>query len=274
MRTLIAIESRPKARSSLIVSLAVIGAALSLMSVACSDKDSQAATPTLAATETAAATPTPAPSPTPSPKPLATPTPSLSAAEKLAQTAGYFLFTTRTGDTYISIAGLFNGEPGTAKAGYPDQIRSVNNGGSGEPAPATTLAIPMLPTPRHIIPSAGLALAFQSTLMLEPGASLLAAYAGKVALHRVEFAASNAGFRMEYWLSDAATLSSTGAFNKDALQTTPLMSVACGSLAATPSSTTNAFVRNGVSCSVTALQGATTTPAQLAAGLAVATQGP
>ncbi len=250
-------------------------AALGAAAAACSSSNSDNTTPSAAASTSATAsstsTATSTPKPTDTPTPAATPTPS--AAELKADTARYFVYTARPGDTFNSIAQVFNGEPGSAKAGYPLQIQDVNNVGN-TPSSGDQLAIPLLATPNHIIPSAGLALAFQSApapqpVVLEPGPALMSTYGGKVALHRVALAPNNAGYRMEYWLTDSPTLTASNAINFDAKVSEPLMSVACGSMVAPASNTTVVFTRNGASCSATALVGATLTPQQIADDLVV-----
>jgi hypothetical protein len=134
------------------------------------------------------------------------------------------------------------------------------------------VAIPILPTPKHIIPSAGLAAQLAAAgsgkpVLYEPGSALLASYGGKVALHRVELDAGLSGYRMEYWLTGAATLDANGAFNHDTAVTQPLMVVAAGTKAAPAGSGTVQFQDGGVTYSVTALSGASSNAAALKAGL-------
>jgi hypothetical protein len=92
----------------------------------------------------------------------------------------------------------------------------------------------------------------------------------------VEFDANLSGYRMEYWLTGAPTLDANGAFNHDTAVTQPLMVVAAGTKAAPAGSDTVQFQDGGITYSVTALSGATTSAADLKAGLVVAPpmQGP
>ena len=242
----------------------------------CSSSGDDNKTPTPAAT-TAAASSTATtvtntattPAATATPSPAATPTPS--AADKLATTAQYFVYTGRDGDNVASVANLFNGEPGSAKAGYPDQIRELNNL-TDSVAKGQEIAIPLLATPVDIIPTAGIkngiAQASSKVALLEPGTAMLTANGGKLVLHSVEFTPDMSGYRMEYWLTDTAAFNATGALtNKDAKVTTPYMTVASGSLAKPTSADTAHDDRAGIAYSVTRLAGATSTPAELLAGL-------
>lgn len=255
---------------------AILAAGLMVGAAACSSNDNATATPTsppttvAASATTATSTPT-TPAATQTASPTATGTPS--AADKLAATARYFVYTARAGDTVLTVANLFNGEPGSAKAGYPDQIREVNNL-SGTDIPAgMKIAIPLLATPVDIIPTQGIKNAFSqagSALTLyEPGDGLIAANGGKLVLHSVEFAPNLAGYRMEYWLTETPAFNASGALTDPAAKvTTPYMVVTGGSLAAPADAHTARQDHNGKSYSVTALSGAgSTTPAQLLAGL-------
>ncbi|MBI2765072.1 MAG: LysM peptidoglycan-binding domain-containing protein [Chloroflexi bacterium] len=251
-----------------------------VVGAACSDSnDSNTPTPaptTPAPSATAARSATPNPTPTATPSPVATASPS--GAARIATTAGYFLYVTRSGDTGISVAGYFNGEPGTAKAGFPQQILDVNGITGQNLPPGQEIAIPLIRTGRDIIPGAGITLTLQQAgsklALLEPGAAILAAYQDRVVLHKVELAGAD-GYRMEYWLADSTITTADGGFNRDAKVTTPLLVIGAGSLAAAQSSSdTTAFERGGQRYSVGALAGATTSATDLAAQLQVAPAGP
>jgi hypothetical protein len=251
--------------------VAVVAASLMVSAAACSGDDDDttptpAPTTAVATATTATNTATKAPE-TPTTAPTATSTPS--AADKLAGTAEYFVYTARAGDTVTTVANTFNGEPGSAKAGYPDQIRAVNNLTGSDLTAGQEIAIPLLATPTDIIPTQGIKNAISqagSTAVLYlPGEAMVAANGGKLVLHSVEFAPNMAGYRMEYWLADTPAFDATGALtDKAAKVTTPLMVVTGGSLAAGA----DAHTAQGSGYSVTALSGAgSTTPAALLAGL-------
>ena len=256
-------------RNSPLAFIALAALALGALA-ACSDSNSNDTTPTPSAsaassTSTAAPTVTPAPSPTVAPSP----TP-VSVAQRLAKTAGYFVYKVRAGDDIGTIAGLFNGEPGSAKAGYPQQILDVNGVTSTGLTAGLELAIPLLNTPGDIIPSAGLAGAFDRATgtkltVMEPSAALRSAYGDSVALHAVEIVATaSPGYRMEYWLT--STPFSTGStLNREAMVVTPLMVVTAGSMVPANQSTDTArFDRSGVTYALTVLAGAKASAADLA----------
>lgn len=251
---------------------------------ACSSSDSDTKTPSptspaASATATAAPTLTPAtPTTTSTVAPSPTPAAPSTMAQRLATAAGYFLYVVRTGDDLGAITGLFNGEPGSAKAGFAQEILDANSLSMGGLTAGQQIAIPLLNTPGDIIPSAGLAGAFErgagvKLTVLEPSAALRSAYGDSVALHAVEVAnAANAGYRMEYWLT-STPFSATATLNRAAKVITPLMVITAGSMVPAANSTaadTARFDRSGVSYALTALAGAKASAADLAAMLEVA----
>jgi hypothetical protein len=227
---------------------------------------SSTASASVSATEGTATSTTPAPSPTPN-----------AAAEKLAETAGYFLYTTRTGDTPETLAQFFNGEPGSAKAGFPQQILDVN-GITADIKPGQEIAIPVLASPKDIIPSIGLATALKAkmnpqTILYEPSPTFIASYGGKVALHSLQLGAANAsggGYRMEYWLTDVPAITD-GTMNPDAKVTTPLYVISSGELVppADAKGDVARFEHNGINYAVTKLDGAKTDAIGLIAGMQI-----
>lgn len=257
-------------------------ACLLVLGASCGDDDD--ATPTTsptAATTTASATATPTPSPTPSPSPSASPT------QPASRNADSFTYVTSAGDTLDAIARAFNGQPGTAKAGFPDQIRSLNPQVSWpNPPVGTEVIIPLLQTdPGSLIPYASmqLALGIQGTGGLEvqePSAALMDGFRGQLALHRVTLAnptaAGGAGYLMEFWLTDRRFLKGDE-LDREALVTSPAFVVGGGSLASQVTGTTGVFTfeQSSVPYAVKTLAGAGgVTAEQVASTLAVAPHQP
>lgn len=263
---------------SLIAGAVLIGSCALFAS--CSNSDSNKTTPTAAASTavasattalTATGSSTVASSPagsatskaTTAPAPSATPNP---AAEKLVQTAGHFLYTTRSGDTSITLAQYFNGEPGSAKAGYPQQILDDNELKTDDLKAGQQIAIPLLATPGDIIPSAGLANAFKAKMdpkivLYEPSLSFLGTFKDMVALHAVRLGANSStggGYRMEYWMTDAPSLAN-GAVNPDVKVTTPLFAMSAGDQvpAEGASGDIARYTHDGINYAITSLDGKT-----------------
>ncbi len=270
----------PRSRLAKFAAAALFPLAVAVFA-ACSSSDSDTKTPSptsLAASATATVAPTLTPAtPTTTSTVAPSPTPA-TMAQRLATAAGYFLYVVRTGDDLGAITGLFNGEPGSAKAGFAQEILDANSLSMGGLTAGQQIAIPLLNTPGDIIPSAGLAGAFErgagvKLTVLEPSAALRSAYGDSVALHAVEVAdAANAGYRMEYWLT-STPFSATTNLNRAAKVITPLMVITAGSMVPAASSTagdTARFDRSGVSYALTALAGAKASAADLATMLEVA----
>jgi hypothetical protein len=262
----------------------------SALFAACSSDSNKKATPTAAPTTAVASASAATGSSTPgasstaatatssaSTAPAVSPTPN-AAAQKLAETAGYFLYTTREGDTSIILAQLFNGEPGSAKAGYPQQILDVNNIKTDSLTANQQIAIPLLATPGDIIPSQGLANALKTKMnpkivVYEPSTTFLGTFKDAVALHSVQLGANDAnggGYRMEYWLTDGPALVN-GAVNPDVKVTTPAFVVSAGDLVPPEGATGDIarYTHDGMNYAVTALDGAGQSSIGLVAGMQI-----
>ena len=173
-----------------------MGVAAAVGVSACGDDDSMTtATAPPATASTVAESPTRTAVPTITPAPAtARPTPSASQtapAEPLARSPGYFLYRSQPGDTLLRLGGYFNGQPGTAKAGFPDQIRDINKLTTSDIPSGTDLFIPLIRTGDDIIPGAGIALAIQrlqpsnaSPILFTHGQALRDRFDGFIALHR------------------------------------------------------------------------------------------
>lgn len=222
--------------------LAVAFLSVGLVPLACGDDDTTSATtpsPSPAsATASAAATTAVATSPTP----VATPTPTPpSLAEQLARDPQYFLYVASGGDTIATVAQAFNGQPGTAKAGFPGQIKDVNQLTSDSLVAGQVIAVPLLlGGTTDIIPTAGMEIALSvgkqagKLALLQPSVAMLDEFRGRLVLHRVQLengdpAAEGYGYVTEYWLADRAAIKG-GVVDPDARVMEPAFLVAGGSL--------------------------------------------
>ena len=264
-----------------------MGVAAAVGVSACGDDDSMTtATAPPATASTVAESPTRTAVPTITPAPAtARPTPSASQtapAEPLARSPGYFLYRSQPGDTLLRLGGYFNGQPGTAKAGFPDQIRDINKLTTSDIPSGTDLFIPLIRTGDDIIPGAGIALAIQrlqpsnaSPILFTPGQALRDRLEGFIALHRVELTAT--GYQLDFWLTDRPPMTASGSTDPSAAVTGLAFKIAAGSFvdALPPDSVTVArFERDGVQYGVATVNKATISAADVVQGLGPARVGP
>ena len=187
-----------------------------------------------------AATPTAV---TPTPVPTIAPP---SAAETLAKDPSYLVYVVGRGDTLARVAAAFNGQPGTAKAGFPNQIKDLNRLANDLLATGQELAVPLLlGDTRSLLPEAGLELALGmgkaggKLVLLQPSQALRDAYNGRLVAHRVvledgEPAGEGYGYTIQYWLTDRPSTKG-GVPDPDARVTDLAFTVSGGSLASSAS---------------------------------------
>ncbi|MCC6381962.1 MAG: LysM peptidoglycan-binding domain-containing protein [Dehalococcoidia bacterium] len=214
-----------------------------LLPLACGDDDTTSATTPVPSPSAASATP-PIPPTTAvtSPTPVATPTPTPpSLAEQLAKDPQYFLYVAGRGDTIAFVARAFNGQPGTAKAGFPGQIRDVNQLTSDSLVAGQVIAVPLLlGGAADIVPTAGMEIALSigekagKLVLLQPSVAMRDEFRGRLVLHRVQLADDDPagegyGYVTEYWLSDRAAFKG-GTVDPEARVMEPAFLVAGGSL--------------------------------------------
>ncbi len=243
-------------RHSRMVLFGLIGALA--LTGACGGDDDAPPVGTSGSVTGVAATPTAV---TPTPVPTMSPP---SAAETLAKDPQYLVYVAGQGDTIATLAAAFNGQPGTAKTGFPDQIKQLNKLTTDALAARQEVAVPLLlGDTKSLLPEAGLELALGvgkaggKLVLLQPSQSLKDAYNGRLVAHRVTLEDGNApgegyGYVVQYWLTDRP-VSKGGVPDPEARVTDLAFTVAGGSLAASLTGTQKfSLVRDGVTYVVNA----------------------
>jgi hypothetical protein len=233
---------------------------------------SVAATPATAASPASTAT---------LPAPTATTAPAVNQPAT-SRDPRFYIYETSAGDTLSSVVAVVNGQPGSAKAGLPDQIRDLNKLTSDTLSPGRALVVPLIVgSDPAVAPDAGINAAIAAggkggaLRVLEPGAALRDSYKGRLALGTLKVndgnpASEGYGYLMRYALADRPVLKG-GVRDPDAVIVDDAFTVAGGSLvpelrsrAQTAGAPTSAFTRDGVDYLVAAGKGAALTPAAIA----------
>lgn len=263
-------------------------AAVALAACGGDDDDASPTAPAIPSASATAAGVSPSASPATSPTaPRATNTPV--PTNPLARDPRYYTYTTSQGDTIISVANVVNGQPGTAKAGLPDQIADINGmAGQDLQAPlraGTKLIVPLiLPGDLALIPEDGIEQAVGvggaagKLVLLQPSLDMRSGYNGKLVLSGVQVhdgdpASEGYGYITRYAVTDRPVMKG-GEVDPEAEVADAAFAVAGGSLvpvlraeAQAAGATTAEVTRDGLTYLVMAGRGAQLTPDQIGAML-------
>lgn len=167
--------------------------------------------------------------------------PATTPTASVARNPAYYTYEVSAGDTLLSVTNVVNGEPGTAKAGLPDQIRDLNKLTSNDLAAGQQLLVPLVASgPQSILPEASLRSAIGagaaggSIQLLIPGLALRDGYMGRLALTAMKVsdgmpASEGFGYLLRFSEADRPVIKG-GVRDADAVMVDEAFTVAGGSL--------------------------------------------